>query len=347
MSAPGQLFKYYKIIATKNTSSLQLWGTGALMIASYPFIVTSFTHATTQAISAPSAIAQLWSFILSSALFAPSVFGLTQLQKAFLDNPSHVATGAMLHILVCVPVLYTITVLATYIFGISHLTKIIWFSGATLFVASAALINPLAVKPLYPSWLRFTHGVLAALFIIVFAGIHILNHISAIWSPALHGKIQGLLQTWYLARAMEPLIFILWILLVTSGIYMASHHIRSASRYFKRLQTASGSFLGLFLCTHTTAILYARSQGIETNWYYASGEQGLLFSYHFLIPYYTLALLCFSLHGALAVRQIAIAHQISSRTTQQLYFVTRLIGLITTLIIMTAALGFSISKLSI
>lgn len=316
-----------------------------LLLASYPLALKCFEQAVAQVSNTSTILSQCWSFLASCALFAPSVFGLYHLRNKRLDAPEEVTTRALLHILICAPVLYTAVVLAAYIFGKRDLTLTFWLTITILALAAATTLKPSITPTRYPSWLRVAHGILAATFLVSFASLHLANHSAALWSSTLHNEIQSTLRAWYLNRGVELLIFGLCMGLVTSGIYMASHHIRTTCNQFKRLQTATGSYLGLFLGVHITAILYARSQGIETNWQYASGAMGLLWSFHFLIPYYTLALLCFSLHGALAARQILIKHRMQPLKVQQIFFAIRILGLFMTIMIMTAALGFSLENI--
>jgi succinate dehydrogenase hydrophobic anchor subunit len=125
---------------------------------------------------------------------------------------------------------------------------------------------------------------------------------------------------------------------------MALQHLRRGGDQFRMLQTASGLYMAIYFCTHLLAVLNTRASGWETGWQFATGEKGLAFGMHFLIPYYSFSLLFFCLHALLGLRQISIAHKTNAAKTKLALQTLMTLGVTLTAITMLGALGFSIES---
>lgn len=67
------------------------------------------------------------------------------------------------------------------------------------------------------------------------------------------------------------------------------------------LQAWSGGYLGLFLLVHVGAVLWGRSHGLDTNFYFAAAGLHVSPWQWFFAPYYFLAVLAFWGHVGCAV----------------------------------------------
>lgn len=313
-----------------------------MLLLAYPLFMDLFVHNLTALTTEIGLLSILGSSLGVLLVFFPSLMGIKQLSGDTWQPSAHVKQRVFLHLLVCTPVIYTFFTLVSYISGVQEYRILLWLGINLLLSLLVVNCNLGSLKP-YPAWFRVAHGILAATFILGFFALHWFNHLAALWSTSAHGAVQENMRIWYRSAWVEGTLLIICVLLICSGFYMALQQIKRGGDRFKRLQTASGSYLGLFFCTHLTAIIHARNIGIDTNWGYATGEKGLIFSFQFLIPYYALALIYFTLHCALATRQILKAHGHNQYRTQWIYQITKATGLILTFLVMLAALGFSLN----
>ncbi len=193
-------------------------------------------------------------------------------------------------------------------------------------------------------WLRVIHGGSALLLLCGFLIAHLVNHDLALWSVKLHGIVMKWLRLWYRSELVEPVLLGLLLVMVCTGMPMVAHFSRRKTDAFRAMQMATGVYIGLFLCAHLLAVLGARSEGVETDWKFATGPTGLLNGPALLIPYYIFAVFFLILHLACGLRIVLLKHGVAEVTANRSVYLIASAGLVITSVIATAALGFHIQN---
>ncbi len=318
-----------------------LWAPGIAIVFLYPFFIALFSDALPGTLSHGQPGSVVLAVFATLATFAPTLIALRYLAAPTLDDTGRVRERALLHLLVVLPPLNTLVFLVAYLGGLLAYTNLIWLSLAALLLGGIyrlqAKVPPAPHSPVF----RVTHGIAALIFVGGFFLLHWANHAVAAWNPEAQGPLQETLRLWYRSVWVEPVLLALCVFLVGSGLYMTARYLRRKTDRFSRWQTASGSYLGLFFCAHLLAVLSTRAGGGDTDWTFATGENGLIYSSQFLIPYYALALVSFSLHAGVGLRQVLLAHTSTARYASPLARSASTLGYLLTLLVMFAALGFS------
>ena len=246
------------------------------------------------------------------------------------------------HIIFAVPPLYTLMLLWAFTLGVGQWLTTVWlafFVIAVLFLAAPHKKDPLSTHRSCAAGLRIVHGITALILLLGFLLPHLLNHTLALWSPTLHSEVMTELRLWYRSEWVEPVLWALLALMVLTGVPMAMHYTRTGGDHFRVLQTSSGIYLALFICSHLSAVLLARQAGVETDWLFAVGENGLLHGRGMLIPYYSLAVLLLIVHAACGLRTVLAAHHVPLTRVNRLTVGIILLGVVVTLIISLPMLG--------
>jgi hypothetical protein len=281
--------------------------------------------------------------ILLLAIFAIPLVALLVLCRCDLSGAGFVRQRLLLHILVMTPAIYTLTFLMCLLTNGLSLMSWAWVLVAGILLLLSLCIRPAASDKPYSPILRVSHGLAALVFVGGFLAMHLASHLGAIWSSELHAQTLDVLRPWYRSKIVEPVLLGACGFLVISGFYMAQIHIRRGANAHRMLQTVTGFYLGVFIITHVSAVLSARKGGVDTNWFFATGENGLLLGPSILIPYYALSILFAFIHLALGIRQVLGAHGVKRVTVEFSYALLSRLGLGLTVIIMIAAMGFSFS----
>ena len=196
------------------------------------------------------------------------------------------------------------------------------------------------------AWLRVTHGIAASGVLLSFLFFHLANHLGALWSVDLHHDILAVLRAWYLSKWVEPLLLAFIVLTLCSGAAMMIHYTRFINDKFRTFQIAAGVYLAAFFASHVPTVLKSRAANIETDWFFAVSEAGLLDqSRSMLTAYYILALLALFVHLCLALRRILLAHHMDESSANQGFNYALGIGLLVSALITAAMFGVHISEM--
>jgi hypothetical protein len=143
---------------------------------------------------------------------------------------------------------------------------------------------------------RFSACVIAA-----YALVHISNHLVALKGVESHMAFMKAARFVYRAGAVE------WVLLAAVAVQIGTGLAAVVRGWSARrglvpwLQALSGAYLAFFLLNHVGAVLYGRSIGLDTNFYFAAaGLHVSPFQYYFA-PYYFLAVLALFTHVGCAL----------------------------------------------
>jgi succinate dehydrogenase/fumarate reductase cytochrome b subunit len=191
--------------------------------------------------------------------------------------------------------------------------------------------------------LRIVHGGLAVTVLVGFLLYHIGNHLLALWSPDLHRALLDFGRQWYRSAGLEPILLTAFAGLLASGVLMAWRYAARPGGGYRTLQTVSGTYLLFFMLAHLLAVLGARQGGIETDWQFAVGANGLLDGRGLLTPYYVLALAAIISHLACGARIVLLAHGASTDAARHVFRSIMLFGTLVTLLISLAMFGVHIA----
>ncbi len=251
---------------------------------------------------------------------------------------------------VATPPLYTATGVVLFTIEVPGRDIVVWSVGwlivliFLLVTRSGSTQKKNDEKGLPPEWLRWGHGIAAALLLIGFVFLHLANHSVSLVGTETHANLQSYLRLWYRSRLVEPVLVLLVLWLVFSGIWLARFRTISFVDWWGTVQTASGAYLGAFLFSHlTAALIMARMKfGIDTNWVWASGSPVGLLGDPWnvrLIPHYLLAVAAVITHAACGLRIVLLSHGISAEKTKLVTLVVVACGLTLSGILTSALLG--------
>lgn len=185
--------------------------------------------------------------------------------------------------------------------------------------------------------LRRVHR-MSAMFIAVFALVHLANHLASLWSIAAHIAFMDAVRT----VVRQPIVETVLLACVTSqaatGLWMLIHRWRQRRGKVAWLQALSGAYLAFFLLVHVAAILFGRTVlRLDTNFYYAAAGFHVAPFQLFFAPYYFLAVLALFTHVGCAVhrrvrspsaRTLAIALPVGAGAITALLIVLSLAGML-------------------
>ena len=139
---------------------------------------------------------------------------------------------------------------------------------------------------------HYYSGITLSLFI----GIHLVNQAMALGGAAKHVALMNVLRGVYRHPIVETLLLLAVLSQFGTGLRLAFGRKRSTG--VERLQAWSGLYLAFFLVMHVGAVMYGRSAGIDTNFYFAAAGLADTTQSFFFIPYYFLAVSAVFLHVA-------------------------------------------------
>jgi hypothetical protein len=292
----------------------------------------------------------LAAYVLLAMLLALSVPALAL--RALLisrDDDKSVHARGILYLLFAVPSLFTLTYSTTRMVGVhQHLSAIwilIWIAIGMIFYHREKQNIPLVPRQPDVRWLRTIHGVTALLVLCGFLLAHLINHDLAAWSVNLHINAMKALRLWYRSEWVEPVLIVLVVVLLGTGVPMVVHYARRRMDAFRVIQTATGMYVAAFLCSHVFATLRARSGGTETDWFFAAGPLSLLQEGGLrdrLIPHYFIGPLALIVHVACGLRIVLLQHGLSNLVGKRLLYALAAAGLLVTVISTAALLGFHV-----
>ncbi len=235
----------------------------------------------------------------------PTLFDLRARRLAYASiaaPPLFVFTGVTLGILKLPVPDILVWILVWLVAGLS-----VWLGGST--PAPEAASRPIA------GW-RVAHGVAAAV-IACFVLFHLTNHLFGLEGPQIHKAIMAAGRKVYRAPLIEPVLVLLLLFQVTSGIRLAWRWSSVRVDGYRIFQIGSGAYLAAFLLAHlNSALVSARTvHGIETDWAWASGAPAGLIHDAWnirLLPHYALGVFFILGHLACGLRIVMLAHGVSA-----------------------------------
>lgn len=151
---------------------------------------------------------------------------------------------------------------------------------------------------LYPISLKL-HRFSAAL-LLLFVGVHLTNHLAAIFGVEVHKAFMEAVRLVYRAPLLEALLILAVVVQCVTGFIQLRQTWRRWPSIWHKVQIFSGAYLLFFMINHTVAILFTLRIWLEvdSNFYAAAG--GLLIDplYWFFVPYYLLGVAAFFAHIA-------------------------------------------------
>jgi succinate dehydrogenase/fumarate reductase cytochrome b subunit len=190
------------------------------------------------------------------------------------------------------------------------------------------------------SGLRIVHGVTALCLLCGFLIAHLINHDLAVWSVQLHGDVMTWLRLWYRSEWVEPALLGLMFVMICTGIPMVVHYARQRMDAFRVIQTATGVYVAVFLCSHVLAVLRGRSVGVETDWSFAAGLLDGVGLRNRLIPHYFFAAFFLLLHVACGLRIVLLKHGVAKMVGNRALYALTVAAVLVTLLSTAALLGF-------
>lgn len=161
--------------------------------------------------------------------------------------------------------------------------------------------------------LRFMHGANAVAILLLFLGMHLSNHLAGLISEASHRQLMDIFRHVYRAHLLEPLIVLLFLFQVVSGLVLLGRATLRPADFFRTVQLVSGGYLLFFILGHMNSVfIYARSfANIQTDWNFAVGAPTGLMHDGWnirLVPHYYLGVFFVLTHLVLGARVVALAH---------------------------------------
>jgi succinate dehydrogenase/fumarate reductase cytochrome b subunit len=203
----------------------------------------------------------------------------------------------------------------------------------------------LRIRSLTPSRLPTIHG-LSAVPIVLFAALHLTNHLAGLWGGQAHIDFMLWARRIYRYPAIEIALVCCFVFQFATGIVLTWRGIARglADDWMKRLQRISGAYLAVFLMSHFSAV--ARERYLrhgDTNWTWLTSYNLLSDQWSArLTPYYFLGIVALSLHAACAVRFVLMAHGTKPLAANKIFGVLVSFGSIVAIAIMVGLVRGSI-----
>jgi len=193
---------------------------------------------------------------------------------------------------------------------------------------------------------RVAHGAAAAL-IACFVLFHLANHLSGLAGPGVHAAIMKTGRTVYRAAAVEPVLILLLLFQVASGLRLAWRWSGLRNDAFRIFQIGSGAYLAAFILTHlNSALISARTvHKIETDWAWASGAPAGLIQDAWnirLLPHYALGVFFIAGHLSSGLRVVMLAHGVRASVANRIWSAGLVAGALVSAAIICALCGVRI-----
>ena len=301
---------------------------GALV---YPGLLLGVYHAArlTNSSNGASSLERGLAMVFVLALvFSVSALGLYQAVR--LGAVDHLHTNGtrsrmVAHLAFASPPLFTFLGVLTYMAGVSTAEYAVWivfWLAAIAYSTSRVDAHPEQIRDA-PKWLPAVHGTAAAIVVLGFIAMHLINHLFGLVSAETHISVMKVLRNWYRNPIVEPVLVALMLFMVASGFILVRARLTRASDFFGSLQTVTGVYLLLFITGHMNSVfVFQRSfVGKDTDFWFASaGPAGLLgdpWSVR-LLPHYALGVWSVVTHAACGLRQILLKHGIRRRVVNSI-----------------------------
>lgn len=290
----------------------------ALAALAYPFMLQAFHFAVSPADVDLSGIRLAGAAILLVLAFAVALSGLPfvyWLSRAPQLSQSDLRACRLAFASLAAPPLFVFVGVARGLLGVRISDLAIWiglWTMAALYGCSGrGTLAPKQTTPPPGTW-RIAHGISAAV-ISCYVLFHLTNHLFGLLGPDVHAAIMKAGRTVYRAALIEPLLVILLMFQVASGVRLAWSWSGLRNDAYRVFQIGSGTYLAAFILTHlNSALISARAvHKIDTNWSWASGAPAGLIHDAWnirLLPHYALGVFFIVGHLSSGLRVVMLAH---------------------------------------
>jgi hypothetical protein len=298
------------------------------------------------------AIREVALIVSLALLFAGPVIVFAVIRRTGASGNPSIATHRariVAHLAFAAPPLFTFIGVLTYMAGLSNGDYWAW-----IIVWSLAIIwlmregaGPVVSRSV-SKWLAPVHGTVALTLIAGFLWLHFFNHLTGLWSAETHIAVMKVLRGWYRNGFVEPVLVVLMLFMVGSGLVLLRGRLARASDFFGTLQTATAAYLLFFILGHMNSVfVYQRwFAGKDTDFWFASGgTAGLLgdgWSVR-LIPHYLLGVWALTTHAACGLRHIMLTHGVAHSTANRLAIAISVAGAIAATLMVLALCRVHIS----
>lgn len=137
----------------------------------------------------------------------------------------------------------------------------------------------------------------SAIVIVIYALMHIGNHLLSLQSVAAHIAFMEAARSVYRFWAVEVLLLFCVAFQIGSGLWFVVRGWKARNGLLPWLQAGSGAYLAFFLLVHVSAVLFGRTVlQLDTNFYFAAAGFHVPPYQFFFAPYYFLAVLALFTH---------------------------------------------------
>jgi hypothetical protein len=178
-------------------------------------------------------------------------------------------------------------------------------------------VSPAPAHPA-PARLRVAHGRSALSIIAIFLALHLANHLTFILGQATYREVMTAVRHVYRQEVLQPLLVVLLLFQVGSGVYLATRATTSPIDRFRTFQIATGIFLAAYVLGHMNSVfIFGRLYlGIDTDWAFATGAPAGLVKDAWnirLVPHYGLGVFFVLAHLAAGGRAVMLSHGVRQR----------------------------------
>ena len=287
----------------------------AVAAMAYPFLLAAFHLAVSPPGGALSPVRIAAASVLLALAFAMPLSGLASATWQTRAPQADLRARRLAYASIAAPPLFVFVGVAPGLVGL-HIPDIaiwiaIWLAAGLYAWLGGSEIAPERTPRSIAGW-RVAHGVSAAL-IACFVLFHLTNHLFGLVGPDTHAAIMKAGRTVYRAPFIEPVLVLLLLFQVASGVRLAWRWSALRLDSYRVFQIGSGAYLAGFIFAHlNSALISARAvHGIQTDWAWASGAPAGLIHDAWnirLLPHYALGVFFVLGHLASGLRVVLIAH---------------------------------------
>jgi hypothetical protein len=294
----------------------------ALAAMAYPFVLQGFHSAVSPPGVALPSIRLVDASLLLVLAFALPLSGLALvywLTRAPQLSHSDLRARRLAYAGIAVPPLFVLAGVARGLLGLHIPELALWFGFWTMAglygCSGRGAAAPMQTTQPSTSW-RVAHG-MAATLIACYVLFHLTNHLFGLIGPDTHAAIMQAGRTVYRSAFVEPLLVLLLLFQVASGVRLAWSWSGLRTDAYRIFQIGSGAYLAAFIITHlNSALVSARAvHKIDTNWAWASGAPAGLIHDAWnirLLPHYALGVFFIVGHLFSGFRVVMLAHGAST-----------------------------------
>jgi hypothetical protein len=312
----------------------------------YPFLLQAFHSVVAQPASAVRLALAVALLVLAFAMpLSGLAFACWQVRGPHLLQ-SDLRARRLAYASIAAPPLFVLVGVAPGLVGLHVQEAALWIglwalAGLYGWSGRGLLAPPQTGQP-SGTW-RVAHGAAAAV-IACFVLFHLTNHLSGLAGPAVHAATMKTGRTVYRAAAVEPVLVLLLLFQVASGLRLAWRWSGLRNDAFRIFQIGSGAYLAAFILTHlNSALISARTvHKIETDWAWASGAPAGLIQDAWnirLLPHYALGVFFIAGHLSSGLRVVMLAHGVRAPIADRIWFAGLALGTLVSATIVCALCG--------